>query len=132
MLEETMFSYTGSAFFPPIGNAPKYLGFDPQLISMNENLIAKLATLEVDTAYSPSAGQLLVSLHRTDDVSYLSRSNAVRIKLYKGVDFEFQDVYGNFHGIKIAFPNASGENSRNDLILSTFLRDRESGEVIES
>ena len=132
VLEETMFSYTGSAFFPPIGNAPKYLRFDPQLISMNENLIAKLATLEVDTAYSPSAGQLLVSLHRTDDVSYLSRSNAVRIKLYKGVDFEFQDVYGNFHGIKIAFPNASGENSRNDLILSTFLRDRESGEVIKS
>ena len=132
VLEETMFSYTGSAFFPPTGNSPKHLAFDPQLVSMNGNLTAKLAALEIDTAYSPSAGQLLVSLHRTDDVSYLSRSNPVRIKLYKGVDFEFQDVYGNFHGIKIAFSDPSGENSRNDLILSTFLRDQVTGEVIES
>ena len=132
VLEETMFSYTGSAFIPPAGQPPKYLTFDPTLLSINKILENKLPTLEIDTAYRPSAGQLLVSLHRTDDVSYLLRSDAKRIKLYKGVDFDFRDVYGNFHGIKIAFPDASNENSRNDLILSTFLRDPKTGEVIES
>ncbi|MFJ7883402.1 hypothetical protein ACIQYF_07795 [Pseudomonas sp. NPDC096917] len=132
VLEETMFSYTGSAFIPLSGAEPKYLEFDPDLVSMNPKLTSKLTALAIDTAYRPSAGELLVSLHRTDDVEYVPRSNPVRKKLDKGVNFEFQDVYGNFHGITISFPDASNENSRNQLMLGTFLRDHESGEVIES
>lgn len=123
MLEEHMFSYTGYAFYPltdngDAGAAPTTLTFDPKLLELNDILKKLLENMPLDESYTPSRGQLIVSMHRTDDIKYVVRSDPKRKHLDKSVRFSLLDVNGNLHKLAVSFDSPTNPDSRNKLVLS--------------
>lgn len=122
MLDEYMFSYTGYAFYPSTGIGgieamPEFLEFDPQLLALDKKLGSALTELQLVDGYRPSPGQLVISMHRTDDIKYVVRSDLKRKHLDKSVRFSLQDVNGNIHNLAVSFDSPTNPDSRNKLLL---------------
>jgi len=128
LLDETYFSYTGYAFNPTNfensdSPSPEGLTFDPYLWGMMRGFQKKL-----NTAFSgkgPAQGELIISMHRADDIPYWydGQANGDKRRLYRqqldpGIDIILLDEDGNRHALTIAFDSRSGEDSRNRLILA--------------
>ena len=128
VLEEVMASFTGQAAYLVNHPEPKVLMFDPRLISLRP----ELTDMPIEPAYKPSPGQVVVSMHRVDDFSYLTRDMATRKDMYRPLNFHLTDYDGNFHGITISFDTETNPDSRNKLLLTTFLQDPITGEAVKS
>ena len=128
LTEEENFSYTGCAFkathFENSDSpAPEGLSFDPFLWGL-----MRLRGKRLDTAFvkdkEPSPGELVVSLHRTDDVKYWydGLANGDKRKLYRqhldpAVRFQLLDEEGNRHSLSVGFESWTQKDSRNKLIV---------------
>lgn len=127
LLDETYFSYTGSAFksanFENSDSpAPEGLSFDPYLWAMMRDYNKKKLETSFSGGLQPAPGQLIVSLHRTDDVKYWydGLANGDKRKLYRqhldpGLKVVLLDDEGNRHSLSISFESSSLEDSRNTL-----------------
>lgn len=129
LLDETFFSYTGYAFNPANyensdSPAPEGLSFDPYFWGFVRGRNRKL-----DTSFSgnkqPAPGEMIVSLHRTDDMRYWydKLANGDKRKFYRqqmdpGIRFVLVDEEGNRHSLSVAFESPSITDSRNKLILN--------------
>ncbi|WP_223516049.1 hypothetical protein [Pseudomonas sp. GL-R-26] len=129
LIDETYFSYTGSAFNPANfensdSPAPEGLSFDPYLWGMMRNYNIKLGASFIKDK-QPAPGELIVSLHRTDDVPYWydGLANGDKRKLYRkhldpGLKVVLIDEEGNRHSLSIAFESSSLQDSRNTLVFN--------------
>ncbi|NWL18298.1 hypothetical protein [Pseudomonas umsongensis] len=127
LLEEEFGSYTGHAFNPARyahGDtpAPKRLEFDGGFMLFREETKA-WAPSSLKQEVSP--GQLIISLHRTDDMNYWydDMANGNKYKFYRRMmddplRITLMDEEGNRHKLKIEFKNKSLPRSRNELILT--------------
>ncbi|MBF4557655.1 hypothetical protein H7698_16380 [Pseudomonas sp. p50] len=129
LIIERYFSHTGYAFNSANyedrdSPAPKGLSFDPYFWRL-----AKHSRRKLDTSFAankqPSPGEMIVSLHRLDNLMYwydgLAGGDAY--KLYRkhldpGMRFFLIDEEGNRHSLSVAFESGTIEDSRNKLILS--------------
>ncbi|MCJ8205296.1 hypothetical protein [Pseudomonas sp. RGM2987] len=128
LIDETYFSYTGYAFNPANfensdSPAPEGLSFDPYLWGMMRGYQKDLKT-SFD-GEPPGQGELVISLHRTDDVEYWydGRAGGDKRKLYRqkldpAVHLVLLDEEGNRHSLAVAFESPTREDSRNKLVLS--------------
>ncbi|VVO42903.1 hypothetical protein [Pseudomonas fluorescens] len=128
LLEETFFSYTGYAFNPANyensdSPAPEGLSFDVYQRGLM-NARGKTLKTSFDGNKRPSPGQLIVSLHRTDDVKYWHDGMAggeehkrYRKLLDGGVKCVLLDEEGNRHPLQISFEAPTLADSRNKLIV---------------
>lgn len=109
--EETMFSFTGYAWkpfalegIPPGEIESHYLQFD-QGLSL---LVTKEGGLTVPVNKVLVPGNVIFSMHRTDDVRYGDATSpeqvTVRDALYSFVYAEVMDQYGCWYKIKVGFP----------------------------
>lgn len=128
VLEETMASFTGQAVYLVDQAEPKFLKFDSRLLALRPKLI----DMPIVSGYKPSPGEVIISMHRVDDFAYLTKDQSDRQDLYRALNFNLTDVDGNFHGITISFEDPSNVDSRNTLLLTTFLKDPITGEVVKS
>ncbi|KQB52411.1 hypothetical protein AQS70_03585 [Pseudomonas endophytica] len=128
VLEETMASFTGQAIYLVNQSEPKLLEFDPRLTVLRP----ELKDLAIVPGYKPSPGQAVISLHRVDDFAYITRDKINRKDMYEPLNFHFTDYDGNFHGVTIMFDVETNPYSRNKLLLTTFLQDPVTGEVVKS
>lgn len=128
LIDETYVSFTGEAFYPAhFANsdspAPQGLSFDGYLWGL-----LRLRGVKLDSSFiinkQPSPGELLVSLHRTDDVKYWydRLAEGDKRKLYRQhldpeVRFVLMDQEGNRHVLAISFESATVRDSRNTLII---------------
>ena len=129
LVDETFFSYTGYAFNPANyensdSPVPEGLSFDPYFWGLARGYERTLDTSFIESK-KPAPGELIFSLHRTDDMKYWydGLAEGSERKLYRklmdpGVDFVLLDEEGNRHSLSIAFESPFLENSRNKLILS--------------
>lgn len=129
LLDEMFFSYTGHAFRPANYEnsdslAPDGLSFDPYFWGLTRGYKKTLKT-SFEGDKQPAPGELIVSLHRTDDMKYWhdSMANDDEHKFYRelldpGIIFVLLDEEGNRHKVKISFEASSLADSRNKLILS--------------
>lgn len=128
LVDETYFSYTGYAFNPANyensdSPVPEGLSFDPYFWGLMRSYGKSLTSSFVKDK-QPSPGQLLVSLHRTDDVKYWydKLANGDKRKFYRqhldpGVRFVLMDEEGNRHSLLVAFESPTQKDSRNKLTL---------------
>ncbi|WP_260963329.1 hypothetical protein [Pseudomonas citri] len=128
LIDEVFFSYTGYAFNPAnFENAdspsPAGLSFDPYLWGLMRNYKKSLKT-SFDGG-GPAQGELIVSLHRTDDIKYWydGLASGDKRKLYRqhldpAIHLLLLDEDGNRHSLAIGFDSPSNEDSRNKLVLS--------------
>jgi len=128
LINERYFSYTGYAFNAANYEdrdslAPKGLSFDPYFWRLAKDYKRKLDT-SFPPSKEPSPGEMIVSLHRTDDMKYwydrLAGDDAY--KLYRkhldpGMRFLLMDEEGNRHSLSVAFEPYSIEDSRNSITL---------------
>ncbi|WP_458129723.1 hypothetical protein [Pseudomonas sp. Z2-11] len=129
LLDEMFFSYTGYAFRPANYDnsdslAPDGLSFDLYFWRLTRGYAKTLKT-SFEGDKQPAPGELIVSLHRTDDMKYWhdGMANGDEHKFYRklldlGVIFVLLDEDGNRHKVKISFEASSRTDSRNILILS--------------
>ncbi|MDO7900316.1 hypothetical protein [Pseudomonas citrulli] len=127
LVDETFFSYTGYAFKPTnFENSdspdPEGLSFDPYLWGLMRFYQKQLKT-SFDKG-GPAAGELLISLHRTDDMQYWydGRANGDTRKFYRqqldpDINIVLLDEDGNRHSLAIGFESPSKEDSRNTLVV---------------
>ncbi|WP_434574621.1 hypothetical protein J3P88_08015 [Pseudomonas sp. Z3-6] len=128
LIDEVFFSYTGYAFHPANyensdSPVPEGLSFDPYLWSLMRNYQKNLKT-SFD-GERPAPGELIISLHRMDDVKYWydglasgDKRKMYRQQLDPGIYLVLLDEEGNRHSLAVGFASSSKENSRNTLILS--------------
>ncbi|OOG79741.1 hypothetical protein B0E42_29260 [Pseudomonas sp. A25(2017)] len=128
LIDETFFSYTGYAFNPANfensdSPVPEGLSFDPYLWGLMRNYQKNLKT-SFD-GERPAQGELIISLHRTDDVNYWydglasgDKRKMYRQQLDPSVYLILLDEEGNRHSLTVGFDSSSNENSRNRLMLS--------------
>ncbi|WP_338496422.1 hypothetical protein V5F23_20900 [Pseudomonas sp. WP18] len=128
LIDETYFSYTGYAFNPANfensdSPAPDGLSFDPYLWGMMRGLQKNLKT--AFDGERPAQGELVISLHRTDDVEYWydGRAGGDKRKLYRqkldpGLHLVLLDEEGNRHSLAVSFESPTNEDSRNKLVLT--------------
>lgn len=129
-VDETFFSYTGYAFNPANyqnsdSPAPDGLSFDPYFRALMRTTYGASADASFVTGKQPSPGELIVSLHRVDDMPYWydAMAEGNKVKLYRslldpGVTFVLLDEEGNRHRLQISFDSPSIGDSRNKLILA--------------
>lgn len=129
LLEETYCSYTGYAFRAANANnsdspAPEGLSFDLYLRNLLKET-GKVLQYEFHGDNKPSPGELIVSLHRVDDLEYWYDGMAggdehrqYQRLLKSAVIFVMLDEDGNRHRVQIGFPDKSLVDSRNRLLLS--------------
>jgi len=132
LVHETFFSYTGCAFNPANfensdSPAPEGLSFDPYFWGLMR-LYKKSLSVSFPGGKRPAPGELIVSLHRTDDILYWydKKADGDKRKLYRkhmddDVKFVLLDEEGNRHSLSIGFIARFDQNitdSRNTLILS--------------
>lgn len=127
LIDETFFSYTGYAFNPANfensdSPSPEGLSFDPYLWGLMRGYQKQLKT-SFDKG-GPAAGELLISLHRTDDMQYWydGRANGDKRKFYRqqldpDIHLVLLDEDGNRHSLAIGFEPPSEEDSRNTLVV---------------
>ncbi len=126
LLDETFFSSTGWALSPKTRlNEPEPTGlsYDPYLGA----LMREVGHAEPDTRFhnnGPARGELIVSVHRQDDVKYWYDGQAgddfrkkYRAILDPHMVFVLRDENGNRHRLQVGFLDPSQPNSRNQLIL---------------
>jgi len=128
LMDETYFSYTGYAFNPANyensdSPAPENLSVDPYFWGLVRGYSKKLDNSFIKDK-QPSPGELIVSLHRTDDMKFWhdGMANGDKRKLYRqhldeGVKFVMLDEEGNRHSLLCAFESPTRRDSRNKLIL---------------
>ncbi|KQN45038.1 hypothetical protein ASE98_08845 [Pseudomonas sp. Leaf48] len=129
LIDENFVSFTGIAFNPANfensdSPAPQGLTFDPYLWGL-----MRLRNIKLDSSFvineEPSSGELMVSLHRTNDVKYWydGLAEGDKRKMYRkhldpGLKIVLVDEEGNRHSLIIAFDNPTKEDSRNRLTIS--------------
>jgi hypothetical protein len=125
LLDETFFSFTSWAFR---GKSrvdepePKTLFYDSYL----GRFMDEVGHARPDTSLHnrpPSPGQLVIALHREDDVPYWydgmaddHRLKQFRKVLDKPVIYVFRDENGNRHRVQIGFDDPTSPDSRNRLV----------------
>lgn len=114
-LDETFGSYLAYAFNPYEGDdssAPQGLTIDPwlQVMAAETNVDFKDLRTEFVAGKGPGPGDLLVSLHRVDNLNYwhdkMGAGEALsdyRAHLDEGLKFRLRDLYGNLHQVAIDF-----------------------------
>jgi hypothetical protein len=126
-VDETFASYTGCAFSPATrpnveSEVPTELTYDAYLWGMTR----AIKPGELDTSFRrgspPSPGELLISLHRVDDLPYwydkMGGTDPLmmyRARLDPGMKFTLLDEEGNRHRVEIGFEGSSLTDSRNFL-----------------
>ncbi|HDS1735571.1 hypothetical protein [Pseudomonas sp. BP8] len=127
--EETFFSYLGVAFNPVSGEeavAPSRLALDGYLLALAKE---QKFTLKEDfiSGQAPDPGDLLISLHRVDNMPYWHDSmakgddtKAYRNHLDAPLKFELRDINGNLHRVQISFLPPSVDDNRNTLQLAVY------------
>lgn len=121
---EIMFSWTGSVFRDPLkpdddpvdSAAVKKVLFDEDLKD-----VVKTDSLDIavdETVFEQ--GKLVISLHRSDTVPYVSTASAVRTKLSRDLAVLLIDKHGNAHKRRISFLPASTVGDRNRLVHTLF------------
>jgi hypothetical protein len=128
LIDETYFSYTGSAFNPDNyensdSPVPDGLSFDPYFWGLMRYRSKKLDSRFFKDK-EPSPGELVVSLHRTDDLRYWydglaegDKRKLYRLHLDPALRFVLIDVEGNRHALGIGFESPTQQDSRNKLVL---------------
>ena len=129
LLDETFFSYTGYSFNPANylnsdSPVPEGLSFDPYFRALIKE-VGKVLKSSFEGGSKPSPGELIVSLHRTDDMKfwYDGMAGGDVHRLYRklldpGVIFVLLDVDGNRHRLQVSFAASSTTDSRNRLVFS--------------
>lgn len=125
LLDEVFGSYTGHAFNPArrgdTDTPPDRLEFDSSLILWRKQT-SNWEPVRLDKPVSP--GELVISLHRRDDMNYWydgladNKYQFYRKMLDPGLKITLMDEEGNLHKLDVAFPNSSIEFSRNKLDLT--------------
>ncbi|MFK3726282.1 hypothetical protein ACI2KE_20960 [Pseudomonas monteilii] len=125
-LNEIFGSVLTCAFNPYKGEAPEGLTVDPwlKLLATEEKVdFGELRTRFVD-GRGPAPGDLMISLHRTDNLTYWHDKMGAgqvfsnyRAHLEQGLKFRLRDVYGNLHQVLIDFPHPTASDHRNILTL---------------
>lgn len=113
-LWETMFSWTGSIFQAPGKPNVKRIDFDQ---SIDEIVKTEALHVPVDQS-SISAGQLVITLHRSDRVDYVRKGHSARVNLDKSLLVSLFDKKGNAHKLEIAFAPTHQTGNRNKLVLT--------------
>ena len=128
LIEETFFSYTCYAFYPANGAnsdspAPEGLSFDVYLRQLLKET-GKVLSGAFEGGSKPSAGELLISLHRAHDVKfwYDGMAGGDVHRLYRkildpAIIFVLLDEDGNRHRLQVGFAPPSTADSRNRLVL---------------
>lgn len=130
-IDETFCSYSGCAFNPANytntdSPAPEKLSFDPYLWA----LMRSTDTTKLDTSFRggspPAPGQLMVSLHRVNDMPYWYDKMAgddpykkYRARLDPAMIYLLLDEEGNRHKLRIGFAPNTITDSRNKFELKS-------------
>ncbi len=126
---EIMFSWTGSVFKdrvklidgPDYAETVKKVLFDESL-----SVVVRSESLDIDVNESFfELGKLVISLHRSDKVPYVSTASAERTKLSRDLAVLLIDKDGNAHKRRISFLPASTVGDRNRLVHALFTPPRE-------
>lgn len=128
LLDETYCSYTGYAFYPASSlnsdaPAPEGLSFDLYLRNLLKEL-GKSLSYDFEGDARPSPGELIVSLHRKDDIKFWydgmagdNEHRRYRALLDPSILFVLLDEDGNRHRLQIGFAPPDTLDSRNRLEL---------------
>ncbi|MEE1920601.1 hypothetical protein V0R50_09120 [Pseudomonas sp. 148P] len=128
-MDETFFSFTGYGFYPYPGpgndKPPVRLEFDPYFRALDRNAAGTPIRQDFEDSHRPSPGELMVSLHRSMDMTYWydemaegDENRMYRQMLDGPVVFVMRDVEGNRHRLQVGFPSPSLIDSRNTLVLN--------------
>ncbi|UTL82542.1 hypothetical protein [Pseudomonas putida] len=127
-LNEIFGSYLAYAFKPYEGQdpTPLQLRIDPWLKALAKEEKVDFQDLQSDLipGYEPAPGDLLVSLHRVDDLTYwydkMGDGDVLRnyrAQLNGDLKFRLRDLYGNLHQVSIGFPDPTVAGHRNIVTL---------------
>ncbi|MFJ4110458.1 hypothetical protein [Pseudomonas sp. NPDC089758] len=128
-LDESFASYLAYAFNPYEGedpSSPPGLIIDPWLRALFAEEKIGFEDLEEDLVpgKGPAPGDLMVSLHRMDDLVYWhdKMGNGEAYRNYRehlegGLKFRLRDLYGNLHPIVIDYPGPTVTGHRNTVEL---------------
>ncbi|MCG7509242.1 hypothetical protein [Mesorhizobium retamae] len=128
--DEMFFSYTGFLFYPendPTGDGEKtakMISYDPYFLAMLKALYVSQPPEKLESG-GPSAGELVVSVHRSsstpiwhDSMADGDRNRLFRAKLDFPVTYQLRDVEGNLHRLTVGFEPPANPDSRNKLELT--------------
>jgi len=129
-IDELFFSFTGHAFYPAVygehDKPPARLTFDPYYRLLHQQQGGLPIREEFESVlYRPAPGELMISLHRVDDMTfwydemaYGDKDRMYRQLLDQPLIFVLIDMEGNRHRLAVGFPSPTQDDSRNTLMIN--------------